>query len=300
MKVFYCDHFVLPLPDNHRFPMDKYAQLRRRVDADTRGWFELVEPAAATDDQLATAHTDNYINIVTQGRLDPADERALGFPWSPELVERSRRSVGATIDGSREALDTGVALSLAGGTHHAYSHKPQGFCVFNDSVVAARVLQKEKLVERVVVIDCDVHQGNGTAAITEGDESIFTFSIHGAKNFPVRKEQSDLDIAVEDYAQDARYLALLQQGLDTVFSRFQPDLAIFLAGADPFEEDRWGRMKLSRDGLKARDDLVFRYLEKRGVPTMVTMAGGYARDIGAIVDIHFATVERAAQSSLGR
>lgn len=300
MKVFYCDQFVLPLPDSHRFPMDKYTQLRRRVADDSTDRFELVEPLAATDDQLATAHTQNYIGIVTEGRLDSADERALGFPWSEELVERSRRSVGATIDGCREALASGVAVSLAGGTHHAYSHKPQGFCVFNDSVVAARVLQKEGLVKKVVVIDCDVHQGNGTAAITEGDDSIFTFSIHGAKNFPVRKEQSDLDVAVEDHAGDAQYLELLENGLKTVFGRFDPDLAIFLAGADPFEEDRWGRMKLTRDGLMARDNMVFETLEKRQVPVMVTMAGGYARDISAIVDIHFATVERAAQSSLRR
>jgi len=300
MKVFYCDHFVLPLPDTHRFPMDKYRQLRLRVGADELERFELIEPMAATDDQLATAHTENYIREVKAGSLDPADVRALGFPWSQELVERSRRSVGATIDGSRVALDSGVAVSLAGGTHHAYSHKPQGFCVFNDSVIAARVLQREGLVERVVVIDCDVHQGNGTAAITEGDDSIFTFSIHGEKNFPVRKEQSDLDIAVADQAADDVYLELLENGLKTVFSRFKPDLAIYLAGADPFEEDRWGRMKLTREGLQARDNMVFEFLEQRSIPTMVTMAGGYANNIERIVDIHFATLERAVSSTLRR
>jgi len=278
--------------------MDKYRGLRERVAADTSGAFELVEPAAATDAQLGFAHTAAYIDDVSAGRLEPSAVRELGFPWSPELVERSRRSVGATIAGTREAMETGVAVSLAGGTHHAFSDRPQGFCVFNDSVVAARCLQHSGFAKNIAVVDCDVHQGNGTARITSGDSSIFSFSIHGAKNFPVRKEVSDLDVEVEDKAGDARYLELLAGGLEEMAVRFNPDVVIFLAGADPFEEDRWGRVALTRAGLRERDEYVFAWCEARGIPVMVTMAGGYAKNIDAIVDIHFSTVARAGCSTL--
>ncbi|PWV59083.1 histone deacetylase family protein [Plasticicumulans acidivorans] len=295
MKAFYCDHFVLPLPAGHRFPMDKYRRLRERVAADSTGRFELHEPAAADDDELGRAHAADYVARVSRGELDAREQRVLGFPWSAQLIERSRRSAGATIAACRAALADGVAVNLAGGTHHAMPAGAQGFCVFNDSAVAARAMQAEGRVRRVIVIDCDVHQGNGTAAILRDDPSVFTFSIHGAKNFPFRKEISDLDVELADGCSDADYLAALEPALDSALTRAGAELAIFLAGADPYAGDRLGRLQLSKAGLAARDELVFARCARHGLPVAVTMAGGYADLIDDIVDIHFATVCRAAR-----
>jgi len=298
MRVYYSDKFVLPLPDGHRFPMSKYSRLRQRVETELGDRIDLcVAPAVAIED-LKTAHHDDYIQRVIDGSLSSRDVRALGFPWSPELVERSRRSVGATIAACRDAFVEGRSVSLAGGTHHAFADRPQGFCVFNDSVVAARVLRRSSLLNRVAVIDCDVHQGNGTASLVRNDPDIFSFSIHGEKNFPTQKEQSDLDIAVPDQAGDAIYIRLLEQGIASMEKRFKPELVIYLAGADPYRGDRWGRTGLSRQGLRRRDDLVIGWCEAQAVPLAVTMAGGYAKDIDAIVDIHFNTVLRALESDL--
>jgi len=298
MRVYYSDKFVLPLPDGHRFPMSKYSRLRERVAAELSDRVELaVAPAVALDD-LRTTHDDDYIQRVLHGRLAPEDVRALGFPWSPELVERSRRSVGATIGACQMALLDGRSVSLAGGTHHAFADRPQGFCVFNDSVVAARVLRRRASLRRVAVIDADVHQGNGTAALVRDDPDIFSFSIHGAKNFPVHKELSDLDVPVPDQAGDDTYLELLSYGLDKMEREFEPDLVIYLAGADPYHGDRWGRTGLSRQGLQRRDDAVIGWCERHNLPFAVTMAGGYARDIEAIVDIHFNTVRRSLESTI--
>jgi len=298
MRVYYSDKFVLPLPDGHRFPMSKYSRLRERVAAELSDHVELaVAPAVALDD-LRTTHDDDYIQRVLHGRLASDDVRALGFPWSPELVERSRRSVGATIGACQMALLDGRSVSLAGGTHHAFADRPQGFCVFNDSVVAARVLQRRPRLHRVAVIDADVHQGNGTASLVRDDPNIFSFSIHGAKNFPVHKERSDLDVPVPDQAGDDKYLELLSHGIDKMEREFEPDLVIYLAGADPYHGDRWGRTGLSRQGLRRRDDAVIGWCERHSVPFAVTMAGGYARDIDAIVDIHFNTVRRSLESTI--
>lgn len=300
MQVYYSDTFVLPLPPGHRFPMSKYSQLRQRVEQELSHRITLQIAPAATEEDLFTTHTEDYIERVLQGRLSKQDVRALGFPWSPQLVERSRRSVGATIAACRDSLRHGRAVSLAGGTHHAFADRPQGFCVFNDSVVAARVLVREALVARVAVIDCDVHQGNGTASLVQDDPDIFSFSIHGEKNFPVHKEKSDLDIAVPDNAGDQIYLDLLSDGLQLVARRFEPQLVIFLAGADPYRGDRWGRTGLSRHGLRERDELVIGWCERESIPFAVTMAGGYAKDIDAIVDIHFNTVSRSLGYAIDR
>lgn len=300
MKIFYSDTFVLPLPPGHRFPMQKYAFLRERVtSAGLVSPADLAIPEAASDAELARAHTADYIARVQAGALTPQEVRRIGFPWSPEMTERSRRSSGATMAACRAALRDGFAVNLAGGTHHAYADHGEGYCVFNDSAVAARAMQAEGLARRVVVIDCDVHQGNGTAAILAGDPTVYTFSIHGAKNFPFHKETSDLDVALEDGAGDAEYLHALDAGLCQALEESQADLAIYLAGSDPFEDDKLGRLKLSKAGLAARDRMVLEYCRGAGLPVAITMAGGYARNVADTVDIHFETVRQARALSAG-
>lgn len=299
MKIFYTDHFVLPLPPEHRFPMDKYRRLRERVVAADLAGEPLCVPHAATDEELCRAHDVEYVRRVVQGELTPAEVRRIGFPWSPEMVERSRRSSGATIEAARSALDFGVGINLAGGTHHAFADAGEGYCVFNDSVVAARALQAEGFVKKVVVLDLDVHQGNGTASICRGDPTIFTMSVHGARNFPLRKEISDLDIPLEDGATDEPFLLAVQRGVDLSLERSGADLAIYLAGADPFEGDAFGRLKVSKKGLAERDKIVWEAINRAGLPVAISMAGGYARNIDDIVDIHFHTVELFSRSRDG-
>ncbi|HXV44965.1 MAG TPA: histone deacetylase [Anaerolineae bacterium] len=296
MKVFYTDHFVLPLPPEHRFPMQKYALLRQRVaESGLIAPEDMYVPHAATDVEITRAHAPDYLHRVQSGALTPQEIRRIGFPWSPEMVERSRRSAGATIEACRVALEDGFAANLAGGTHHAFGDGGQGFCVFNDSAVAARAMQAEGRAQRIIIIDCDVHQGNGTAAILAGDPTIFTFSIHGAKNFPYHKERSDLDVELDDGADDETYLAALEQGLQQALDLAQAELAIYLAGADPFTGDRLGRLALSKAGLAERDRLVFDYCQAAGLPVAITMAGGYAPKIEDIVDIHFQTIRAAVE-----
>ncbi len=285
---------MLPLPPGHRFPMTKYALLRERAAAS--GFAELVEPPATTDAQILRAHDLDYVQRMVNGQMTDREMRRIGFPWSPAIVERSRRASGATLAACQHALSgAGVAANLAGGTHHAYADHGEGYCVFNDSIIAARAMQDAARATRVVVIDCDVHQGNGTAVIAAGDETIFTFSIHGAKNFPFHKEQSDLDIALDDDTGDAVYLAVLDEGLAQAIERSRADLAIYLAGADPHERDRLGRLKLTKAGLAARDQLVFGTCARAGLPVAVTMAGGYGVDVNDIVDIHLETLRIAAR-----
>ena len=295
MKIFYSDTFVLPLPPGHRFPMQKYALLRERVlSSGIVSPADLAIPEPASDAELGRAHNADYIARVQAGALTAQEVRRIGFPWSLEMVERSRRSSGATMAACRAALRDGFAVNLAGGTHHAYAGHGEGYCVFNDSAVAARAMQAEGRVHRVVIIDCDVHQGNGTAAILAGDPTCYTFSIHGAKNFPFHKETSDHDIALEDGAGDAEYLAALDAGLCQALEESHADLAIYLAGSDPFEDDKLGRLKLSKAGLAARDRMVLEYCRGAGLPVAITMAGGYARNVADTVDIHFETVRLAA------
>jgi acetoin utilization deacetylase AcuC-like enzyme len=293
VRIFYSDHFVLPLPAGHRFPMSKYALLRERVLASAYGE-GCVVPEAACDEAITRAHCASYLERVVRGTLSAAEQRAIGFPWTPQMVERSRRTSGATVAAARAALQDGTAANLAGGTHHAFRDRGEGFCVFNDSAIAARALQAEGLVDRVVIIDCDVHQGNGTAAIFRDDPSVFTFSIHGANNFPFEKEAGDLDIELADGTGDRAYLDALALGLAETLARADADLAIYLAGADPYFDDRLGRLALTRQGLLNRDRMVFEACARAGVPVAVTMAGGYARDIADTVEIQFATIETAA------
>jgi acetoin utilization deacetylase AcuC-like enzyme len=298
LKAFTCDRFPIPLPDWHRFPLVKYARLRRRVEeAGLIAPEDILVPMAATDEQLALAHDPDYVRKAVDGGLSADEVRAIGFPWTPALVERSRRSVGATIEASRLAFDDGVAVNLAGGTHHAYRDHGAGFCLFNDAAVAARVVQVEGKAQRVVIIDCDVHQGDGTASIFADDPTVFTFSIHSAQNYPLRKQASDLDIELEDGAQDAVYLEALDQGISTALERAEADLAVYLAGADPFIYDRLGRLRVSKAGLAERDRLVFERCRAVGLPVAVTMAGGYAEEVDDTVEIHYQTVVEAVASA---
>ena len=292
MKLYYADHFVLPLPPGHRFPMEKYRMLREQLMAS--GGFsadDFFVPSAATFTELTRAHAPDYVLRAERGELSAQEMKLIGFPWSPEMVERSKRSSGATIAACRAAIEDGAAANLAGGTHHAFYDRGEGFCVFNDAVIAARAMQAEGRANNVAVIDCDVHQGNGTAAIASGDNSIFTFSIHGARNYPFRREfASDLDIDLADGTADDAYLEALSEGLKDLFSRFTPDLVIYLAGADPYADDRLGRLKVSIEGLQYRDEIVFDACATRGLPVAVAMAGGYARKIEDTVVIHTNTV----------
>ena len=288
MRIFYADQFVLPLPAGHRFPMPKYSALRERVAAAAPGRMRVAE--AASDVELLRVHDAAYLQHVVKGTLDAHAMRRIGFPWSPAMVERSRRSVGATIAACRSALESGCGVNLAGGTHHAHAGFGEGFCVFNDAAVAARAMQAEGRAGRVLVVDLDVHQGDGTAAIFAGDDSVFTCSMHGRANFPFRKSASDLDVELDDGTGDAPYLATLRVVMRRALNRAHPDLVIYLAGADPYEGDRLGRLSMSKTGLAQRDRYVLDTLRDQGLPVAIAMAGGYAERIEDVVDIHFNTV----------
>ena len=297
MKAYYSDHFVLPLPAGHRFPMAKYSLLRDRVARELPLVNQLEAPRAS-DGELALAHTPAYIDAIASGAIGTAALREIGFPWSEAMVERSRRSAGATVAAVRAAMTEGVAANMAGGTHHASAEKGGGFCVFNDAAVAARVAQaewsryhREPLL--VAVIDLDVHQGNGTASIFAGDPSVFSLSIHGERNFPFRKVDGDLDVALPDGCGDVDYLHALEGALDELAHRFVPGLVIYLAGADPFERDRLGRLKLTYDGLEARDRRVFDWCFQRHVPLAFAMAGGYGVSIAETVQVQMNTYQLA-------
>jgi len=296
LKIFYTDSFSISLPDNHSFPITKYSLLRKRIiDSNQFSPQDLCLPHAATDMEIIRAHDPVYLRRLQKGQLTEQEVRRIGLPWSLELIERARRSVGATIEACFAALAAGVALHLGGGTHHAFGDRGQGFCVLNDSVIAARILQAATHVRHVLILDCDVHQGNGTAAILRNDPTVFTFSIHGQNNFPFRKEKSDLDIALADGADDQVYLDALQKGLLESLKRANAEVVIYLAGADPYKHDRFGRLDVSKEGLAERDRMILHFCHEAGLPVAITMAGGYAPNITDTVDIHFQTVRIAAE-----
>ncbi len=276
--------------------MQKYSMVREAVLA-TVPQIAFHEAPFTSDGVLALAHHPSYIERVSRGELTPPEQKAIGFPWSSQMVERSRRSAGATIAACRAALECGVAANLAGGTHHAYSDHGEGFCVFNDAAIAARLMQAERRVRKVAIVDLDVHQGNGTAAILAQDDSIFTLSLHAENNYPFKKERSDLDVALADGVGDADYLSALHAALDGMFARFSPELLIYLAGADPHEGDRLGRLKLTLDGLAARDHMVLDRARERDIPVALAMAGGYGKNIQDTVAVHVQTIAIASHYS---
>jgi acetoin utilization deacetylase AcuC-like enzyme len=304
VRAFHSDQFVLPLPPGHSFPMSKYRLLREATES-TLPAVRVTEAPAASDGELALAHDPAWISAVAEGTTTAAQQREIGFPWSERMVQRSRRSVGATIAAARTALfGEGVAANLAGGTHHAYAHKGSGYCVFNDVAVAARLMQaemhrKKRELLRVIVIDLDVHQGNGTAAIFRDDSTVFTLSLHGARNFPFRKEASDLDVELPDGCIDAPYLQALDGALHTAWHRHAnglPGLAFYVAGADPHENDRLGRLKITAEGLAERDRRVLTALREHGIPVALSMAGGYGRDLAVTVALQRRTLAEALAS----
>jgi acetoin utilization deacetylase AcuC-like enzyme len=295
MRAFYSDQFVLPLPEGHRFPMAKYRLLRDRLSLELPE-VQLAGAEPASDGELALVHTPTYIQSVVQGTLSADQQKEIGFPWTPAMVERSRRSSGATVMAARSALfgGEGVSANLAGGTHHAYADKGSGFCVFNDAAVATRLMQAEwgrrhKSPLKVAIIDLDVHQGNGTARIFEQDDDVFTLSLHGARNFPFYKETSDLDIELPDGCDDQAYMDALEWALSELEARFQPGLIIYLAGADPHEGDRLGRLNVSFDGLEARDRRVLDWAWSKRIPLAFSMAGGYGKVMEDTVQVQVNT-----------
>lgn len=296
MRLFPSDRYPLPLPEGHRFPASKYSLLRRRLEAHAAAGaaLEFVEPHAATDEELLRVHDRGYVGRVFSGTLTRDEQRRIGFPWSEPLVERSLRSTGAAIDAAAAAVEDGIAASLAGGTHHAGTSWGEGFCVFNDTAVAAREMQARGAARQVLILDCDVHQGNGTAEIFAADPTVFTMSIHGARNFPLRKHPSSLDVPLDDGTDDNAYLAALAPAVAESFDRGRPDLVFYIAGADPYEHDRLGRLRLTKQGLFDRDRLVLDAARAAGVPLAIVLGGGYSADLDAIVDIHAATMLMAA------
>lgn len=300
--AYYSDHVALPLPEKHAFPRNKYRLARARIERFAEGVAVDLRPApAATDAELLRVHTAEYVRRVRTGELSDKEQREIGFPWSEGLVERSLHSTGATLAAGRavyEAQDRGVAawgLHTAGGTHHAFADRGQGFCVFNDVAVALRNLRAETRFERALVLDLDVHQGNGTAAIFDEDAATFTVSLHGGKNYPRTKEQSDLDVPLPDGCEDAEYLDRLEETLAEVRRRFDPQVVFYIAGADPFEQDRYGRMKLTKEGLRRRDKRVATECRDRGLPLITSMGGGYARDVDVVAELYAGTVETLAR-----
>lgn len=304
MLAFHSDAHSLALPAGHRFPQSKYRLLREQIER-APGLIRLRAAQPASEGELTLVHAPDYVDKVLHGRLSAAEQREIGFPWSPSMAARSCHSVGASIEAARTALVEGVAANLAGGTHHAYADKGSGYCVFNDVAVAARLMQAEwhrvhgAAVPglRVLVIDLDVHQGNGTAAIFRDDSTVFTFSMHGARNFPFRKEPSDLDVDLPDGCGDADYLAALDRALDQVWAACGPvGLAFYLAGADPHEGDRLGRLKVSTAGMLARDERVLAALAERRIPVALSMAGGYGHDIHRTVAVQVNTLDAASRA----
>ena len=305
MQAFYADQFVLPLPPGHRFPMSKYRLLREQLEG--LPGLQLCQALPASDGELALAHTPAYLSAVVDGTLGAAQQREIGFPWSEAMVERARRSVGATIGAARAALGAtggGLATNVAGGTHHASADKGGGYCVFNDVAVAARLMQAEshrqhRKLLRIAIVDLDVHQGNGSASIFADDPTVFTLSMHGAKNFPFRKERSDLDVDLPDGCTDDAYLRALDDALAALWRHHEhasPGLIFYVAGADPHEGDRLGRLKLTTAGLVERDRRVFAAARERRIPVALSMAGGYGRDVDDTVQVHLGTIRAAIES----
>ena len=294
MRLAYHKDYFVALPPSHPFPMAKYPLLYERLCRDglVRDG-SLIEPAEADLDELRLVHTDDYLERLAAGTLDAAAVRKLGVPWSAALWRRSRLAARGTLEAARAALDDGLAGNLAGGTHHAFPGHGEGFCVLNDVAVAIRVLQREGRIRRALVVDLDVHQGNGTAAIFEGDADVFTFSMHGERNYPTRKMRSTLDVGLADGAHDDDYLAILERHLAAILAEFTADLVFYLAGADPAQGDRYGRLRLTDGGLRRRDRRVLETCRQAGLPVVITIAGGYAPTPERTAELHAIVFEEA-------
>ena len=290
MHVFYTPRYYADIGDGHIFPIRKFELVRDRLIAEgTLSPDELVEPAPATIEEVRLVHTEDYVSRLCSGTLTTKELRRLGLPWSESLVQRSFYAVGGTIAAARAALVDGYGSNLAGGTHHSFADRGEGFCVLNDVAVAIRVLRSEGQIRRAAIVDCDVHQGNGTATIFADDEDTFTFSIHGANNYPLFKMRSSLDVELPDGTTDDEYLDCLTSHLPMVFA-VEPEIVFYLAGADPYVGDKLGRLGLTIDGLRERDECVLRECYEREVPIVTVMSGGYGKDINDTIEIHCNTI----------
>ena len=292
MRFWTHDRHGFPLPDGHRFPLPKYRLLRQAVEAEGLG--EVCHSDAAPWPLLGAVHDAGYLARVRDGGLTRREERALGLPWSPELVERGRRSTAGTVHAARDALAEGIGMNLGGGTHHAARAQGRGYCLFNDVAVAVAALRGERLIGRVLVADCDVHQGDGTAELFADDPDTFTLSLHGGANYPFQRASSDLDVDLPTGTGDDDYLAALEDALAAAMPAARADLVVYLAGADPWEHDRLGRLRLTKEGLHARDVLVLDSAERAGAAVCVALAGGYAPDVHDTVEINIATARLVA------
>jgi acetoin utilization deacetylase AcuC-like enzyme len=289
-KLFYSPYYYADIGEGHVFPIRKFELVRDKLLAEgTLLPEEIIEPEPASVENVRLVHTEDYVTRLIDGELTAKEIRKLGLPWSKSLVRRSFLATSGTINAAKEALKTGVSSNLAGGTHHAFPDRGEGFCVLNDVAVAVRVLQKENLARKFLIVDCDVHQGNGTAFIFKNDAEVFTFSMHGAKNYPLHKEQSNLDLELPDKTSDSEFLEILNEALPRVFVH-NPDIIFYLGGADPFEKDKLGRLGLSIEGLRTRDEIVLRFAREHQTPIVTTMSGGYALDINDTVEIHSNTI----------
>lgn len=289
-RIFYSPYYYADIGEGHVFPIKKFELVRDRLLAEgTLQKDEIIEPQPTEIEDVLLVHTEDYITRLIDGTLTAKEIRKLGLPWSKSLVRRSFLATSGTINAAKHALETGVSSNLAGGTHHAFPDRGEGFCVLNDVAVAIRVLQREKLARRFLIVDCDVHQGNGTAFIFQDDETVFTFSMHGAKNYPLHKERSNLDIELADKTSDAEFLEILGEALPRIFLH-NPDIVFYLGGADPFEKDKLGRLNLSIEGLMQRDRIVLQFAKEHHTPIVTVMSGGYALDINNTVEIHANTI----------
>lgn len=296
MQAFYSDHFVLPLPQGHRFPMAKYRMLRNCL-LEKLPSIQLLEPRAACRDELIRAHSADYIESILTGSVHEKTLKAIGFPWSKAMAERALRSVGATLDALDSALQYGSAVNLAGGTHHAKRDEGSGFCVFNDQAVAAFHYLSSSSQGRVLILDLDVHQGDGTAQICAGEGRVFTFSMHGERNFPFEKQISDLDVGLPDACEDDYYLAQLDHALRVVHSRFNPTVVLYLAGLDVHRSDRLGRLHLSDEGIARRDEIVLDWCAQRRLPIVMSMGGGYFNNLDELVALQTTSIARLSEYS---
>ena len=296
MRASYCDGYYVPLPEGHPFPMAKFPALHRLLRREgLLGPTDVVAPRQADWTDLRRIHTSEYLTHLAEGTLPARAERRMGLPWSERLVYRSRMAVQGTINAAFMALTDGLAANLAGGTHHAFPTRGEGFCVLNDVAVAVRVLQAACWVQRVLIIDLDVHQGNANAAVFADDDSVFTFSMHGANNYPFEKPPSSLDVPLDDETEDQRYLDTLRTYLPRTLDAARPDLVFYLGGIDVATDDRFGRLSLTREGLHARDRYVLRQLRARDLPVALLLSGGYAETPEKTADLHAITHREAAR-----
>jgi acetoin utilization deacetylase AcuC-like enzyme len=293
LTLFYCDHHDIPLPPGHKFPLPKYRMTRELIERDGR--FRLVRSPFAELANIERVHDPGYIRNFLEGTLDRSVLRRIGFPWSKELVSRTLASVGGTLAATHHAMASGLGGTLAGGTHHAFRNEGSGFCVFNDLAIAVEWVRAEYALSRIAIVDLDVHQGDGTAAIFDRDSGVFTLSLHGARNFPFRKQRSRLDFEFEDGTTEDEYLPVLDRALSSV-REFAPELIFFQSGVDSLQSDRLGRLALSHEGLACRDKLVLSYAKSAGIPIVITLGGGYSEPLELTAMAHAQTFRIAAET----